>query len=153
MWETWVKKVDPLVGKIFRRRAWQPTPVFLPGEFHGQRSPEGYNPWGREESDTTERLSTASCKNTVGGKYVPWGKGISMHTLAVPLIIFFLPNLPFLYSQIDLLGWREVSGLSGLVKKVSLIYPRMQEWFNIWLNHIHEWFNIWLKTNQCDMLH
>ena len=40
------------------RRAWQPTPVFLPGESHGQRSLAGYSPWGRKESDTTERLST-----------------------------------------------------------------------------------------------
>ena len=37
------------------RRAWQPTPVFLPGESHGQRSLEGYSPWGRKELDTTER--------------------------------------------------------------------------------------------------
>ena len=36
---------------------WQPTPVFLPGESHGQRSLVGYNPWGCKESDTTERLS------------------------------------------------------------------------------------------------
>ena len=33
---------------------WQPTPVFLPGEFHGQRSLAGYSPWGCKESDTTE---------------------------------------------------------------------------------------------------
>ena len=32
----------------------QPTPVFLPGEFHGQRSLEGYSPWGHKESDMTE---------------------------------------------------------------------------------------------------
>ena len=34
--------------------AWQPTPVFLPGESHGQRSLMGYSPWGRKESDTSE---------------------------------------------------------------------------------------------------
>ena len=33
-----------------------PTPVFLPGEFHRQRSLAGYSPWGHKESDTTERL-------------------------------------------------------------------------------------------------
>ena len=33
-----------------------PTPVFLPGKFHGQRSLVGYSPWGRKESDTTECL-------------------------------------------------------------------------------------------------
>ena len=35
-------------------RVWQPTPVFLPGEFHGQRSLAGYSSQGHKESDTTE---------------------------------------------------------------------------------------------------
>ena len=35
-------------------RAWQPTPVFLPGEFHGQGSLVGYSSWGHKESDMTE---------------------------------------------------------------------------------------------------
>ena len=37
------------------RREWMPTPVFLPGEFHGQRSLAGYSPWGRKESGMTEQ--------------------------------------------------------------------------------------------------
>ena len=37
-----------------RRRKWQPTPEFLPGELYAQRSLAGYNPWGYKESDTTE---------------------------------------------------------------------------------------------------
>ena len=37
------------------RRKWQPTPVFLPGKSHGWRNLVGYSPWGRKESDTTER--------------------------------------------------------------------------------------------------
>ena len=41
---------------ISARRKWQPTPVFLPGESHGGRSLVGYSPWGRKESDMTERL-------------------------------------------------------------------------------------------------
>ena len=45
---------DSWVGKIPWRRAWQPTPVVLPGEPHGQRGLEGYSPWGHKESDTTE---------------------------------------------------------------------------------------------------
>ena len=44
---------DPWVGKIPWRRKWQPTPVFLPGKSHGQRTLAGYRPWGREESDMT----------------------------------------------------------------------------------------------------
>ena len=47
-------RFDPWVGKIPWRRAWQPTPVFLPGESHGQRSLEGYSPWGCKELDTTK---------------------------------------------------------------------------------------------------
>ena len=52
----WEARFDPWVGKIPWRRKWQPTPVVLPGESHGQRSLVGYSPWGRKEWDTTERL-------------------------------------------------------------------------------------------------
>ena len=41
---------------IFRRRQWHPTPVLLLGKSHGRRSLVGCRPWGREESDTAERL-------------------------------------------------------------------------------------------------
>ena len=45
---------NPWVGKIPWKREWQPTPIFLLGEFHGQRSLAGYSPWGHKELDTTE---------------------------------------------------------------------------------------------------
>ena len=45
---------DPWVGKIPWRRAWQPTPVFVPGESKERRWLAGYSPWGHKESDTTE---------------------------------------------------------------------------------------------------
>ena len=45
---------NPWVGKISWRREWLPTPVFLPGELHAQRSLLGYSPWNHKESDTTE---------------------------------------------------------------------------------------------------
>ena len=47
---------NPWVGKIPWRRKWQPTPVFLTGKFHGQRSLVGYSPWGHRELDMTEPL-------------------------------------------------------------------------------------------------
>ena len=50
-------QVQSLGQKIPWRREWQPTPVFLPGESHGQRSLVGYSPWGCKESDTTEATS------------------------------------------------------------------------------------------------
>ena len=48
---------DRWVGTIPWRREWPPTPVFLPGESHGQRSLAGYSPWGRKQWDMTELLS------------------------------------------------------------------------------------------------
>ena len=48
---------DPWVGKIPWRRKWQPTPVFLPGESHRQRSLVVYGPWGCKELNTTEWLT------------------------------------------------------------------------------------------------
>ena len=41
-----------------RVRKWQPTPVFLPGKSHGQRSLAGYSPEGHKESDTIEHTFT-----------------------------------------------------------------------------------------------
>ena len=51
-------RFNPWVRKIPWNKKWQPTPVFLPGKFHGQRGLVGYNPQGCKESATTERLST-----------------------------------------------------------------------------------------------
>ena len=54
MQETWIWSLhqeDPLARK------WQPTPVFLPGKSHGQRSLVSYSPWGHKELDTTEWLN------------------------------------------------------------------------------------------------
>ena len=45
---------DLWVRKIPWKRAWQPTPVFLPGKSHGQRSLMGYSPWSCKDSDTIE---------------------------------------------------------------------------------------------------
>ena len=52
-------RFDPWVGTIPQRRKWQPTPVFLPGKFHRQRSLAGYSAWGHTESDTAEHACTA----------------------------------------------------------------------------------------------
>ena len=51
---------DPWVGKIPWRKKWQPTPVLLPGKFHGLRSLVGYSLWCRKELDMTEGLLTHS---------------------------------------------------------------------------------------------
>ena len=51
----WEPPLEP-VPRVTWRRAWQPTPVLLPGEFHGQRSLASYYPWGCRESDTLTPL-------------------------------------------------------------------------------------------------
>ena len=48
------REFNPWVGKILWKRAWQPTPEFLPAESHGQRSLVSYTPWGQKEWDQTE---------------------------------------------------------------------------------------------------
>ena len=52
------------VSPLWWRRKWQPTPVLLPGKFHGWRSLVGYSPWGQKESDTTELLYFLSFYNS-----------------------------------------------------------------------------------------
>ena len=52
------------------RRKWQPTPVYLPGESHGQRSLVGCSPWGRKELGTTEQLTLISLTRDA-----PWLEG------------------------------------------------------------------------------
>ena len=55
-----VKNPPANVGDVRKtpwRRAWQPAPVLLPGESHGQRGLAGYSPWGHKESDTTTQVT------------------------------------------------------------------------------------------------
>ena len=57
MQETDLGSIPSLERSVSWRRAWQPTPVFLPGESYGQRSLVDYSPWGCKELDMTEQLS------------------------------------------------------------------------------------------------
>ena len=53
-------RINPWVEKISWRWKWQPTLVFLPGKFHGQKSLAGYSPWGHKEVDMTDHTNTSS---------------------------------------------------------------------------------------------
>ena len=110
MWETWVQSLgreDPL------ERGMATIPVFLPGEFHGQRSLADYSPWGRKESDTTEQLThtqytclenpmnRGAWRATVHRvpKSQTWLKRLGMHARTAPptskflkTTMFFLPS-------------------------------------------------------------
>ena len=55
MQETW--EFDLWVKKFSWRRKWRLTPVFLPAEYHGEKSLAGYSPWDHKVSDTAKRLT------------------------------------------------------------------------------------------------
>ena len=98
------------------RRKWQPTPVFLPGKSHGQRSLVGYSPWGRKESDMTDftYFLTAFFMVQLSHLYLTTGKTIALirwtfvskvmsllfNTLS-RLVITFLPRSKHLLCFID----------------------------------------------------
>ena len=79
-WLSWLKNLPastghagnegsiPCVWKIPWRREWLTSPLFLPGESHGQRSLVGYSPWGRKELDTTELAHVCT-------HWVLWSRG------------------------------------------------------------------------------
>ena len=58
-------RFNPWVRMFPWRRAWQPTPVLLPGESYGQRSLAGYCPWGHQESDMTEQVTLSLISATL----------------------------------------------------------------------------------------
>ena len=105
-------RFDPWVRKIPWRRAWQPLLVFLPGESQGQRSLEGYSPWGCTESDTAEQLSTMW-----SGKKLPSGKVLSSRKCEGSSFEGFIVSLtgwrlPSVLLPNDHLGFLEYLSLS-----------------------------------------
>ena len=93
---------DPWVGQIPWGREWRPTPVFLPGEAHGQRSLAGYRPWSHEELDMTEQLSMIQYYvESPASVYLLW-EGISQevaHLLKIRNVFQALTSKEFLYSH------------------------------------------------------
>ena len=76
--------LHPWVGKILWRRKWEPTPVFLPGASHGQRSLVGYSPWGRKEYDTTEQQLERA----------PWGPELHLKEMKLSLPHYSVSHCP-----------------------------------------------------------
>ena len=102
---------------IIRRRQWHPSPVLLPGKSHGWRSLVGCSPWGRQESDTTERLHfhfSLSCTGEGHGN---------------PLQCSCLENL------------RDRGAWWAAVYGVAQSRTRLK-----WLSMLHYLLDIWLKT-------
>ena len=90
------RKVQSQVKKIPWSRKWQPTPVFFPGKFYGQRSWAGYSSQGCKESDTLSELSTHTLWQTPSGSLGPGADSVICPLeVCFPFIIFVLPHCMF----------------------------------------------------------
>ena len=91
------RRFDPWIRKIPWRRAWQPTPVFLPGESHGQRGLGGYSPWDcRVGNDNWSNLAYAPTHPHTHTHTHPQGAQpppISKNVEAVPAPIYWFPGI------------------------------------------------------------
>ena len=83
------RRLDPWVGKIPCSRKWQPTPVFLPGKLHGQRSLAGYSTWHHRGLDMTERLNT---HKQIFPPCFSFLKPFFFFSLLLPTLFFFFKN-------------------------------------------------------------
>ena len=144
MRETWIQSLgreDP------RRREWQPTPVFLPRESHGQRSLVEYSPWGCKELDTTEQPTHTHTHNY---KLSEWESGLSVHHC---MLCISHPQSSILYqASIHHIGVKShgkcslVWGSEPLENKFQVILLGEAHWLKLptlarhHSNHVHELF-------------
>ena len=107
------------------RRKWQPTPVFLPGESHGQRSLAGYNPWGHKSrtqlSEEAHSIMTCSSWNISWFCY-PSPPGLFL--LLFFVCFFFRPS----YAACGILGlWPGIKSMPPALRARSLNHCTTRE--------------------------
>ena len=119
-------QAQSLVGKIPRRREWQPAPVFLPGESHGQWSLAGYSPWGHKQLDSAPSLpanvraaggASPQPRGHLGTGPVPWGdvlraSSTRLHGLLPPSCLHFyghtqqqIPGVLLIFLKHQQVSW------------------------------------------------
>ena len=98
-------RFDPWVKKNPWRRKWQPTPVFLLGKAHGQRSLAGYSPWGCKESDTSEHEHRQAYRGNIFTNICDNVLFPTHHFLAVWPYLFCLTFLEITFA---VLWWRSM---------------------------------------------
>ena len=137
-------RVQSWVGKIPWRRKWQPTPVFLPGESHGQRSLVGYSPWGRKElvghDWATSHILWNAIKNLLH-------KNLKIIKLKIELLFYPAVQLLGIYLESTTI-WRDawtpvfIAALFAIVKTWKQPKcPSTEEWIKtMW--YIYMWWNI-----------
>ena len=82
---------NPWIRKIPWRRAWQPTPVFLPGESQGQRSLVLYSPWAAKSRTRLKQLSTHA--------HIQFPHCVLLSYNSTPNTIVLLPACPMIYKE------------------------------------------------------
>ena len=135
----WRSQDDPWVRTIPWRRKWKPTPVFLPGKSHRQRSLVSYNLWGHKELDKIEQLSTPVIRWTWGPRAKPlWER--SCHALLWFCQPAHKSKMPF--TCLSLLERHSSSVSASPLPSTCIIGGRwwiVSEWVN-------EWIYSYLKT-------
>ena len=115
---------NPWVRKIPWRRAWQPTPIFLPEESCGQRDLAGYSPWVAKSQTQLKRLNRAQCVDMLG-----------------PLLSSEFPELQRA-SQI-----RSTDTSTAALPPSN---PKLRETHLVWGAKIHqEWNSVYGRTTSC----
>ena len=117
-------RFDSWVGKIPWSRKWQPTPVFLPGKFHGQRSLAGYSLWGHKESDMAECTHTHTHTHThrvCEPMALPSHVHTHTHTVSEPMA---LPSHAHTHTSHTCCGPAALLGLCRCLR----LFSRCAEW-------------------------
>ena len=117
MQETWVRFLgweDPW------RRKWQPTPVFLPGESHGQRSLVGYSPWGRKSQTWLSDYTATTTKETFDKSKCVHSSWLCIRGMKGRVVINYLNQLKLPWEWV--LSYVRLFRIHGL-KLTRFLYP------------------------------
>ena len=137
IWHSWVE--------ISWNRKWQPTSVFLPGKFHGQRSLVGYSPWGRKKADTTEWLSTHIHTDYILYQYsTVQNQNNDIGLMCVyEVLCYFLRRLDILINTT-----REIQNYS-LIAKISLLLHHYSQLVSLPLTIPNPWQTLTIFSLKC----
>ena len=134
MQETWIQ---PWVGKFPWRRKWQPTPVFLPGEAHGQKSLVGYSSWDRrtelsflgfpDSSVGKEYACNAGGLTPRSGRSAEEGIGYPLQYSWASLMAQLVMNLTAMWeARVQSLGWEDT------LEKGKATHSSILDWRTPW---------------------
>ena len=142
---------DPCAGKVPWSRAWQPTPVFLPGESRGQRSLVGYSPWSHTESDMTEVIAHMWYSRCCSKSYKKYNMLRSWLTMFPAWWKMSNKHYTELCPSVFVFGLKEShSFLQKWLSQIAEIYPfKALNAFSVLLFHMEIFWNIVHIFNIC----